>query len=239
MSNPLLKNNTFFQSIKGIDDIMTIQGVVNKSIILWILLAMSSFYSWVHPNVIAPLLLYISFMAFFLAIVLIFKKTTAPFLSPLYAICEGFILGSVSLYFEKLFHGIVFNGIFLTICSLFCILAAYKTGMLRATSKFRKILMISVFTISFVYIIDFFLNLFFGGNLQYLHNSSNFSIAISFIITIIASFSLVIDFDLIEQSVQYGLPKYMEWYSAFSIMVTLIWLYIEIIRLLFKLNNRN
>ena len=172
-----------------------------------------------------------------LAMISIFKQVASPFLSPIYAICEGLALGAISLYFEKAHTGIVVNAILLTICVLFCMLAAYKTGILKATPRFQRVVIFSTLAIALVYIVDLLLNLFGAGSFPYLHNSSGLGIVINLAIVIVASLNLIIDFDLIEQGVQYGAPKYMEWYSAFSLMITLVWLYIEILRLLSKLRD--
>jgi uncharacterized YccA/Bax inhibitor family protein len=238
MSNPLLKDSVF-QSTASYNEVMTISGTINKSIILWILLSIGAFYSWTHPGVIMPLLLPISIGAFVLAFISIFKKTAAPFLSPFYAMCEGFVLGTVSLYFEKLYSGIVANAILSTICVLFCILASYKIGILKATPKFQKTIIFSTFAIAFVYIADLVLNVFGGGKFPYIHDSSTFGIIIGIVIVTVASFNLIIDFDLIEKGTHNSAPKYMEWYSALSLMITLVWLYLEILKLLSKLNRKD
>jgi uncharacterized YccA/Bax inhibitor family protein len=236
MSNPLLKDSVFSSPIRS-NDVMTVSGTINKSIILWVLLIASAFYSWTHPNIIMPLLVPLLIVGFVIAMVSIFKKEATPFVSPLYAICEGLILGAISLSFEKSYPGIVVNAILLTICVLFCMLAAYKTGMLRATPRFQKVVVFSTLAICLVYVIDLLLNLFGAGSLSYIHNSSGLGIIISLVIVAVAALNLIIDFDLIEQGSQQGSPKYMEWYSAFALMVTLVWLYLECLRLLGKIRD--
>jgi uncharacterized YccA/Bax inhibitor family protein len=238
MSNPLLKDGVF-QSTESCNEVMTMSGTISKSIILWIFLTASAFYSWTHPGVIMPLLLPVSVGAFVLAFVSILKKTAAPFLSPLYAMCEGFVLGAVSLYFEKSYPGIVVNTILSTICVLFCILASYKAGILKATPGFQKTVIFSTFAIALAYIADLLLNAFGGGKFPYIHDSSTFGIIISIVIVTVASFNLIIDFDLIEKGAHDGAPKYMEWYSALSLMITLVWLYLEMLKLLSKFNRKN
>jgi uncharacterized YccA/Bax inhibitor family protein len=233
MSNPLLKDSVFSSPIRS-NDVMTVSGTINKSIILWVLLIASAFYSWTHPNIIMPLLVPLLIAGFVIVMVSIFKKETTLFISPLYAICEGLILGAISLSFEKSYPGIVVNTILLTICVLFCMLAAYKTGMLRATPRFQKVIVFSMLAICLVYVIDLLLNLFGAGSLLYIHNSSGLGIIISLVVVAVAALNLIIDFDLIEQGSQQGSPKYMEWYSAFALMITLVWLYVECLRLLSK-----
>ncbi|MDR3071477.1 MAG: Bax inhibitor-1/YccA family protein [Endomicrobium sp.] len=236
MSNPLLKDDVF-RSVVRSDGVMTVPGVINKSMVLLVLLAISAFYSWTHCNIVTPLVIPITMVAFVLAMIAIFKKASSPFVAPCYAMCEGFILGSFSLYFEKLYPGIAVNAILLTMCVSFSMLAAYKTGLLKVTPKFQKIVIFSTFAIAFVYMIQFFLNIFGVGDFSYIHNSSGLGLVISFVIVAVAALNLVIDFDLIEYNARANVPKYMEWYCAFSLMITLVWLYFEILRLLSKLRK--
>jgi uncharacterized YccA/Bax inhibitor family protein len=161
----------------------------------------------------------------------------SPFLSPIEAICEGLVLGVISVYFEKIYPGIVVNAVLLTMCVLFCMLAAYKTGMLRATPKFKKVVILSTFAIALVYIVDLLMHTFGARGFSFLGDSSGLGIVISLVIVAVAALNLIIDFDLIERGAQYGAPKYMEWYSSFALMVTLVWLYLEILRLLSKTRN--
>jgi uncharacterized YccA/Bax inhibitor family protein len=238
MSNPLLKDSVF-HPVASCNEVMTMSGTVNKSIILWIILAGSAFYSWTHPGVTIPLLLPISIGAFVLAFISIFKKIATPFLSPLYALCEGLVLGTVSLYFENSYPGIVVNAILSTICVLFCMLASYKAGILKATPRFQKTVIFSTLAIAFVYIADLLLNVFGVGKFPYIHDSSTFGIIISIATVAVASFNLIFDFGLIEKGARDGAPKYMEWYSALSLMITLVWLYFEMLKLLSKLNRRD
>jgi len=236
MGNPLLKDEVF-QSSALAGEVMTVPGTINKSIILWFLLVAGAFYSWMHPGTIIPLLPLILIGAFISAIVLVFRKTLSPFLSPLYALCEGFVLGAVSLSFERSFPGLVTNAVLLTVCVLFCMLASYKVGMLKATPRFQKIVVFSTLAVAVVYIVDMLLNIFGLRNFPYIHDSSGLGIIISLVVVFIASLNLIIDFDLVEKGALYGAPKYMEWYGAFSLMVTLVWLYIETLRLLSKLRD--
>ncbi|MDR3113000.1 MAG: Bax inhibitor-1/YccA family protein [Endomicrobium sp.] len=236
MANPLLKND-FFTDRQAGQETMTLSGTINKSIILWIFLAAGAFYSWTHPQVVLPFLYPLIFIGFILALVNIFKKSISPFLSPVYAFSEGLILGVLSLYFEKSYPGIVVNAILLTVCVLFCMLAAYRSGLLRATPLFIKIVVFSTLAIALVYLLDIGLNVFASASVPYLHDSSLIGIGISLFIVAIASFNLIIDFDLIEKASMSGAPKYMEWYCSFALMITLVWLYLEILRLLGKIRN--
>lgn len=236
MSNPLLKDSVFQTPVRNAE-VMTVSGTINKSIILWVLLAAGAFYSWTHPSIITPLTLPILLGGFVLAIISSFKMNLSPFLSPIYAVCEGLVLGVISIYFEKSYPGIVINAVLLTMCVLFCMLAAYKTGMLRATPRFKKVVILSTFAIALVYLIDLLMGAFGARGFNFLSDSSGLGIIISLIIVAIASLNLIIDFDLIERGAQYGSPKYMEWYSSFALMVTLVWLYLEILRLLSRTRN--
>ncbi|MDR1511202.1 MAG: Bax inhibitor-1/YccA family protein [Endomicrobium sp.] len=236
MSNPFLKDSLLRVSAQD-HDVMTLSGTINKSIILWIFLAAGAFYSWTNFDVVTPLLLPILIGAFGLVTVSTLKKTLAPYLSPLYAICEGLALGIVSLYFERSCPGLVVKSVLLTICVLFCMLASYKAGILKTTSRFKKVMMFSTFAILLVYVADFVLNAFGIGNFSYIRSSSSLGVIMSFAIAVVASFNLVIDFDLIESAVTYSSPKYMEWYCAFSLMITLVWLYLEVLRFLSKLRD--
>jgi uncharacterized YccA/Bax inhibitor family protein len=238
MSNPLLKDKFFMPSLKS-TEIMTLSGAINKGMILWICLATGAFCSWTHPNAIIPLLFPILIVAFASAIIQIFKQTTSSFLSPVYAICEGFLLGTISLHFEKVYHGVVLNAVLLTICTLFCTLAAYKIGILKATSKFKKIIIFSTSAIALVYTVNFLLSLLGFASFLRISDSSNLSIIMDFAIAVIASLNLIIDFDFIENAVRTGAPKHMEWYAAFSLMVTIVWLYCELLRIISKLKVRD
>jgi uncharacterized YccA/Bax inhibitor family protein len=236
MANPLLKDDFFTKQQAG-QKTMTLSGTINKSIILWIFLAAGAFYSWTHPQTVLPLLYPLIIIGFILALVNIFKKNVSPFLSPVYAFSEGLILGVISLSFEKSYPGVVVNAVLLTVCVLFCMLAAYRSGMLKATPLFTKVVVFSTLAVALVYVVDLLLNVFVGINLPYLHDSSLMGIAISLVIVAIAALNLIIDFDLIEKAASVGAPKYLEWYCSCALMVTLVWLYLEVLRLLGKIRN--
>ncbi|MDR3196163.1 MAG: Bax inhibitor-1/YccA family protein [Endomicrobium sp.] len=236
MSNPLLKDSAFQTPVRNAD-VMTTSGTINKSIILWVLLAAGAFYSWTHPAIIMPLVVPILLGAFVLAIITAFKMALSPFLSPIYAVCEGLVLGVISVYFEKSHPGIVISAVLLTTCVLFCMLAAYKTGMLKATPRFKKVVILSTFAIALAYLIDLLMSAFGARGFRFLADSSSLGMVVSLIIVAVAALNLIIDFDLIERGAQRGAPKYMEWYGSFALMVTLVWLYLEILRLLLRMRN--
>ncbi|MDR0977869.1 MAG: Bax inhibitor-1/YccA family protein [Endomicrobium sp.] len=236
MSNPLLKDNIFQTRVRDVG-IMTLSGTINKSIILLVLLVMGAFYSWTHPVVMVPLVIPVLLAAFILALITSFKVNLSPFLSPVYAVCEGFVLGIVSVCFEKSYPGIVMNAVLVTICVLFCMLAAYRTGMLKATANFRKVVILSTSAVGLVYLIDFLMSFFGTRGISFLSEASGLGLIISLIISVIAALNFIMDFDLIERGVQYGSPKYMEWYSSFALIVSLVWLYLEILNLLSKIRR--
>ncbi|MDR1196406.1 MAG: Bax inhibitor-1/YccA family protein [Endomicrobium sp.] len=235
MANPLLREEVFRGY--GTQEEMTVSGTINKSIILWLFLAAGAIYSWTNPAVTFPLLWPLIVAGLILVLIMAFKTSASPFLSPIYATAEGLILGVISLYFEKKYPGLVVNAVLLTIAVLFFMLAAYKSGALRATPRFRKNVFIATVAIVIVYMIDLFMNMFLGTNFPYIHDSGLGGICASLFIVSIASFSLITDFDLIEKGAIHGAPKYMEWYGAFVLMVTLVWLYLEILRLLAKMRD--
>ena len=173
---------------------------------------------------------------FIVAIVTIFKKNWAPITVPIYAILEGLFLGGISQIFEKQFPGIVTQAIILTLGILGALLIAYKTKLIKPTENFKLGVSAATGGIFLVYLINFIMG-FFGSSIPMIHESGLMGIGFSIFVVIIAALNLVLDFDFIEQGVELGAPKYMEWYGAFGLMVTLIWLYLEILRLLAKLQS--
>ena len=174
-----------------------------------------------------------------IAIITIFKKEWSPITVPIYAILEGLALGSISFYFDEKYNGIVIQAIGLTLCILASLLIAYRSGIIKATENFKLGIFAATGGIFLIYLVSFIMS-FFGTSFSVLspNNSSLMSIGISLFIVVIASLNLVIDFDFIEEGAEKGAPKYMEWYGAFGLLVTLIWLYLEILKLLAKTRNR-
>ena len=166
---------------------------------------------------------------FILAMVTIFKKTWAPVTAPLYALVEGFFLGSISAMYELRFDGIVFQAVMLTFGTLFALLMAYRSGLIKATENFKLGVIAATGGIALVYLATIVLG-FFGINIPLIHESGIVGIGFSLFVIVIAALNLVLDFDFIENGVEQGAPKYMEWYGAFGLMVTLVWLYIEFLR---------
>lgn len=237
-ANPAL-NERAFRSARSSSttEVMTLDGAVNKTAFSIILTIAAGYWSWTNPEMIRfylPLML----LTLGIFIALYFKKEWAPFLTPAYAVAEGLMLGSISLMFEMRFPGIAFQAISYTFGALAALLLAYKSGWIKATENFKLGVFAATGAIAIVYLLNMILSLF-GMPMSFLHNSSPLSIGISMVVVVVAALNLVLDFDFIENAAaSRNTPKYMEWYAAFGLLVTLIWLYLEILRLLSKLNSR-
>ena len=240
--NPSLKKEAFenFDNI-GSGQTMTIQGTVNKTLILLLLVLATFVYSWnqfvTNPGSVLPLILVGAIGGLIVALITIFVPKVSPFTAPLYALLEGLVLGAISAQYEAQYGGIVFQAVLLTMGVLFSLLFAYKSGFIKVTQNFRLGVIAATGAIFLVYIVSF-VGGFFGFNIPHLHEATPIGIAISVVIVIIAALNLVLDFDYIENASASRVPKYFEWYGAFGLLVTLIWLYLEILRLLSKLRSR-
>ena len=215
---------------------MTIKGTVDKTAISLLLLLFAGYFTFNEGSMV-----YIAIGGiggFIVALVTIFKKEWSPITVPLYAVLEGLMLGGISYMYGQMYEGIVFNAIMLTVSILICLLLAYRSGIIKATENFKLGVFAATGGIFLVYLVSFIAS-FFGAGFSFLDptNSSLFSIGVSLFVVVIASLNLVLDFDFIEEGAERGAPKYMEWYGAFGLLVTLVWLYLEILRLLAKLNN--
>ena len=237
-SNPALKETTFRGLPRAMaGEAMTLQGTVNRTgISLLILLAAASFV-W-NSSVVTPFVFIGLVGGMVAALVTIFKNTAAPFTTPVYAAFEGLLLGGISKMFEAQYPGIVINAVALTFGTLAALLAAYSTGLIRPSENFKLGIFAATGGIALLYLVSMVLGLFhiqipgiFGNGLV--------GIGFSLVVVIIAAMNLVLDFDMIEQGAQQSAPKYMEWYASFGLLVTLVWLYLEILRLLSKLRSRN
>lgn len=244
-ANPALTTDTFrgLGRVQSYDDVMTVQGTVYKTLTLLFLVLLSSGWMWSKFYVthnIASITTWTTvgvIAGFILSLVIIFKKEWAPLLSPVYALCQGLFLGGISAIFEVSYPGIVIQAVALTFGTLACMLFLYQTGWIRATEKFKLGVFAATGAIALLYFVSIILS-FFHINMAIVYGNGAFSIGLSVFIVAIAALNLVIDFDFIEQGARQAVPKYMEWYGAFALMVTLIWLYLEIIRLLSKINSR-
>lgn len=238
--NPTLRDDVFDRYDSGHEP-MTIGGTVNKMFITLALLIAAAIVSWTmyaHGYNVGGLAIGGVIIGLILSLIISFKPATAPFLTPIYALAEGAFLGAFSATYERLYYGITMQAALITISVFIALLIAYKTRMIRATENFKLGLFAATAGIAIVYLLSFVLGLF-GVKIPYLHDNSLIGIGISVVIVIVAALNLVLDFDFIENGAQQGAPKYMEWYGAFGLMVTLVWLYIEIVRLLAKLRSRD
>lgn len=241
-ANPALNDKVFKDYSVETAESMTIQGTVNKSAILVLLALIAAYFTWnrfantQNIQTVQPFILIGVIGGFIIALITIFKKTAAPITAPLYAIAEGLALGGISAIFEASYPGIAVQAIFLTFGVLFALLIAYKSRLIKATENFKLGVVAATGGIAIVYIINFIMS-FFGANIPFLNDSTPIGIGISIFIVIIAALNLVLDFDFIENAANQGVPKYMEWYAAFGLMVTLVWLYLEILRLLAKIRS--
>ena len=247
--NPALGENTFLDIGSGRvvsrdGSTMTLNGTVNKSGILLALILVTAAFVWdkyegpQSTSAIMPWVAMGGIGGFILAMITIFKKTWAPVTAPAYALLEGLFLGGISAMIEARFPGIVMQAVGLTFGTLAALLMAYRSGLIRATENFKLGVVAATGGIFILYLVSFGMS-FFGKSIPFIHESGLMGIGFSAFVVVIAALNLVLDFDFIENGVEQGAPKYMEWYGAFGLMVTLVWLYLEILRLLSKLQSRN
>ena len=246
-SNPALSSDAFRTGEATVGESMTVSGTVNKTGILLILCVATAAWTWNRffnappeeaMQVMAPALVIGGIGGFIVAIVTIFKKEWAGITAPIYALLEGLVLGGISAMLELRYHGIAIQAVSLTFGTLLIMLLAYRSGLIKVTEKLRLGIVAATGGIAVFYLLQFILG-FFGVHFTAINGSSPIGIGFSLIVVAVAALNLVLDFDLIENGARMGAPKYMEWYGAFALMVTLIWLYFEILRLLSKVRSRN
>lgn len=236
--NPALSSKTF-EGLAASDNPMTLAGTINKAAMLLTLVLIGALWVWnlyfsAHEAaVIYPYLLAGSLGGFAVALVTVFKKDLAPYTSPLYAVLEGFAVGAISAMYEQRHPGIAVQAVGLTFGTLVCMLAAYRFQIIKVTENFKMGVVAATGGIAVLYLVDMVL-MFFGHPVAMIHEGGVTGILFSLIVVGIAALNLVMDFDFIATGVARRNPKYMEWYSAFALVVTLVWLYLEIIRLLGK-----
>ncbi|HEX8359018.1 MAG TPA: Bax inhibitor-1/YccA family protein [Longimicrobium sp.] len=240
-SNPALNDKTFARGqVAAGEGVMTIEGTVNRTIILVGILLVTATFAWgraaVGDPLVGGLVMIGTIGGFVVALVTIFKQRWAPVTAPLYAALEGLALGGISALLNQQYAGIAMQAAALTAGTLLCLLLAYRSGLIRATENFKLGVTAATGAIAMLYLVSFALS-FFGIQMPLLHDSSPLGIGLSLFIVVIAALNLVLDFDFIEQGSEAGLPRYMEWYAGFGLMVTLVWLYLEILRLLVKLRS--
>lgn len=250
-SNPALGENTF-RNVAGVGygtyidaaSRMTMSGTVNKTGILLLLAVASAAWTWYRfmasgdISSIAGLLMLGAIGGFICAMVTVFKKEWSPALAPVYALLEGLVLGGISAITNIRYPGIAMQAVGLTFGTMFVLLFLYRSRIIKVTQKFRLGVIAATGGIMVFYLVQMVLG-FFGVHFLALNGSGALGIGISLFICAIAALNLVLDFDFIERGVNYGAPKYMEWYGAFGLMITLVWLYLEILRLLARTRSRD
>ncbi len=249
-SNPALGQNTFSNlaaqqgSLIDVQDRMTLNGTVNKTGLLLLCSIATAAWTW-HMFLperditnVAPLMMLGLIGGFIVALVTTFKKEWSPVTAPIYALLEGLVLGGLSAMLELRYPGIAIQAVSLTFGTLFVLLLAYRSGMIQVTQKFRLGVIAATGGIFLFYMLEMILG-FFGVHFMSVNGNGIIGIGFSLVVVAVAALNLVLDFDFIEQGVQFGAPRYMEWYGAFGILVTLVWLYLEILNLLSKMRSRN
>jgi uncharacterized YccA/Bax inhibitor family protein len=243
--NPSLNDRTF----KGLPrpavgaERMTLQGTINKSFLLLIVLMVAALWPWSQymssgdVGVASTSVLVGAIGGLILALVISFRAHLAPYLSVPYAALQGLAIGGISAIFERRYPGIAIQAVGLTFAVMAVMLVAYRAGWIRATERFRAIVVGATGAIAVVYVVSLVLG-FFHVNVPILNDATPLGIGVSLVIVGVAALNLVLDFDLIEQGVARGVPRYMEWYGAFALLVTLVWLYLEILRLLGKVRRQ-
>ena len=225
-------------------DAMTVRGTLNKFGFMLLMLMATAYYSWKEVSFggnVAPLMWTGVIGGFVLALVIMFKKEWSPYLAPAYALLEGLFIGGISALYSNAFNdvapGLVMNAVGLTFGTAIAMYFLYTNGVIKVTEKFRSVLILATAGIAIFYLITLVVS-FFGIRFDFLSQGSLIGIGFSLVVVVIAALNLLLDFDMIEQCSAAGAPKYMEWYGAFGLMVTLVWLYLEILRLLSKISSR-
>jgi uncharacterized YccA/Bax inhibitor family protein len=249
-SNPILKEQVFRKGYTATSDVMTVNGTINKTGLMLLLVIAGALFTWnkffeaiaVNPDagssVVLPWLIAGGIGGLITALITVFRPQNSGFTAPIYALFEGLLLGGISAMFESRYEGIVVRAVALTLSVFLAMLFLYRSGIIKVTKKFMMGVFAATAGVALVYFVGFIGSMF-GAPMSFLHGNSNFSIGFSLVVVGIAALNLVLDFNFIEKASQSGAPKYMEWYGAFGLMVTLIWLYLEILRLLSKLASRD
>lgn len=245
--NPVMKEQLYQQTAHDVLDAdlahpitigerMTVQGAVNKSLILGGIMLLTAVFAFSSPN---PLFMWGGAIGGLIVVLIAsFRPQYSPTLAPLYAALEGLFVGAISAIYAYAFNGIVFQAITLTMAVFFLMLFIYRAGIIKVTSKFRAGVVMATGAVLVVYLLTWVLSMF-GIRMPFLHEGGLMGIGISLVIVGIASMNLLLDFDNFEKGEQYGAPAYMEWFSAMGLLVTLIWLYIEILRLIAMFSSRD
>ncbi|MGH8109524.1 MAG: Bax inhibitor-1/YccA family protein [Arenimonas sp.] len=240
--NPALNQNTFEGLRSDSSEVMTINGTVNKTAMMLAIVVLTALYTWSQAQGIdgitsaMPLTIGGAIGGFIVAMITIFKKTWSPVTAPLYAGLEGLFLGGISAIYEAQYPGIILQAVVLTFGTLGALLMAYRSGLIKATENFKLGVVAATGGIFILYMINMVMG-FFGKSMGFIHDSGLLGIGFSAVVVVIAALNLVLDFDFIEEGAEQGAPKYMEWYASFGLIVTLVWLYLELLRLLSKLRD--
>lgn len=236
--NPVFKSDAFKNVLGQVGaEPMTINGTIGKTVILFVLLMITAGWTWTRyfstgsAEAVQPFMLIGIFGGLIMAIATSFKPNWSPITAPIYAILEGLFVGSVSAFFDARFHGIVIQAVALTFGVMAVMLFLYRSRIIKVTEKFRLGVFAATGGIFLFYLATWIMG-FFGVHTSLLFGGSTLSIGLSVVICAIAALNLVLDFDFIERVSAQGAPRYMEWYGGFALMVTLVWLYLEILRLL-------
>ncbi|NNT71220.1 Bax inhibitor-1/YccA family protein [Flavobacterium sp. IMCC34852] len=251
-NNPFFKNKTFSNTSRADEVVheariidysqtMTVSGTINKSFLMLVLLVASAAITWIMTfNGQNPMILTIggAIVGFVLVLIATFKPQASTYLAPGYAIFEGLFIGGISAIFEVMYPGIVIQAVSCTFVTFMVCFGLYKYGIVKVNDKFRSVVLAATLAIATYYLISWLLSMFTSFTPVH-HGNSMISIGISVFVIVIAALNLFLDFDQIEKGVEQKMPKYMEWYGAMGLMITLVWLYIEFLRLLSKLSSRD
>jgi uncharacterized YccA/Bax inhibitor family protein len=247
-SNPALKESAFHRDYTASSEVMTINGTINKTALALLIVIAAAFYTWnkffnaVTPeagaSAVMPWVIIGGIGGLITAVVTVFRPKSAAITVPIYAVLEGLLLGGLSAIFEAQYGGIVMRAVALTLAVFAVMLFIYKTGIIKVTRGFMLGVLAATGGIALMYLVSFIAGMF-GAQMEFLHGNSNLSIGISLVVVVVAALNLMLDFAFIERASAEGAPKHMEWYGAFGLLVTLIWLYLEMLRLLSKLASRN
>ena len=246
-SNPALSEKVFARERTATTEVMTVNGTVNKTALMLLLVVAAALFTWnkffgvaspeAARSAVMPWVIVGGIGGLITALVTVFRPQSSGISAPIYAVFEGLLLGGLSAIFESMYSGIVVRAVALTLAVFAVMLFLYRSGIIKVTRKFMMGVVAATAGVALVYFVSFIAG-FFGANLGFLYGNSNFSIGFRLVVVCIAALNHVLDFDFIDRAAGSGAPKYMEWYGAFGLMVTLIWLYLEILRLLSKLASR-
>ncbi len=240
--NPLLSQSVIEKAPMVYSAPMTVQGAVNRTAVLLSLVMIAATFSWTRAgdgHLDSNLLTTAGgVLGFVFCLVTVFKKEWSPVTAPIYSLCQGLALGGVSASLNRAYPGVALQASLLSFGVLFALLGAYRFGWIRASEKFKAVVIASTLGVGLVYLVSMAANLLFGVQIPFLHGSGDAAMLFSLAVIVIAAMNLIVDFSFFEEAAAASAPRYMEWYAAFGLMVSLIWLYLEILRLLSNLSRR-